>query len=54
MALLSDIPRVVTELHGLNNEAILLKNQMTLIRNDINKVSDLWSNNFPNILKQHF
>ncbi|KAL5265157.1 hypothetical protein ACHWQZ_G006040 [Mnemiopsis leidyi] len=36
--LLSDIPRVVTEIQGLNNEAVLLRNQMNLVKTDINKV----------------
>ena len=36
--LLSDIPRVVTEIQGLNNEAVLLRNQMNLVKSDISKV----------------
>lgn len=38
VSLLSDIPRVVTEIQGLNHEAVLLRKQMDLVRSDISKV----------------
>lgn len=50
-SLLSDIPRVVTEIQGLNNEAVLLRNQMSLVKCDINKVQEETSESMSSVVR---